>query len=126
MSIPESTPHSTYAELWGALDMGRWLETPCIVGRVATLEDIREGRAAFSLGEPETIGAQFVDIGLPRCAFWTDENKKPIPVIIIQSESAGDKHYIGFRFLDGGNGVGFMFEFQLLDQPDNAFKTHQV
>jgi hypothetical protein len=41
--------------------------------------------------------------------------------IIIQSERAGDKHYIGYRRLSGGNGICLRSEVQLLDNPDETF-----
>ena len=121
MSIADSAARPQFAEPWGAIDINHWQEVPCLVGRVATDDDVRVGRATFYLGSPSEIGAEFADIDLPHCAIRTDEHSQQIPVVIIQSERADDKHYIGFRFLDSGNGVGLRFEFQLLDAPNELF-----
>jgi hypothetical protein len=126
MTTADSETRSHFTEPWGAIDVNGWREVPCLTGTVATEDDVRAGRAAFYLGAPSEIGAQFADIGLPHCAVWTDEQQQRIPVIVIQSERAGDKHYIGFRFLNGGNGVGLRFEFQLLDGPNELFQSRHA
>jgi hypothetical protein len=123
MSMPDSTLHPEFAEPWDIIDISRWREVPCLTDRVATEDDVNVGRATFYLGSPDEIGAQFADIGLPHCAIWTDEDGQHFPVVIIQSERAGDKHYIGFRVLNRGNGVGLDFEFQLLDGPNELFQS---
>ncbi len=123
MSSTDSAAAPKFAEPWGAIDIHDWQTAPCVIGRVASEDDVKAGRAAFYLGSPDEIGAEFADIGLPHCAIWTDEHNEQVAVIIIQSERAGDKHYIGFRFLDSGNGVGLRFEFQLLDEPNELFQT---
>ena len=120
------TARPRFAEPWGGIDINRWQKVPFLIGRVATEDDVRVGRAAFYLGSPDEIGAKFADIGLPHCAIWTDEQGQKIPVVIVQSEEAGDKHYIGFRFLDSGNGVGFRSEFQLLDAPNELFQNRNA
>jgi len=121
-----STSDSHFIELWDAIDINRWREVPCLIGAVATEDDVRAGRATFYLQTPDEIGAKFADIGLPHCAVWTNEHQQQIPVIVIQSECAGDKHYIGFRWLDGGNGVRLRFEFQLLDAPNELFQRRDA
>lgn len=123
MNTADSETDPSFSEPWGAIDINRWREVPCLTGSVATEDDVRVGRAAFYLQSPDEIGAGFEDIGLPHCAIWTDEHQQRIPVVIIQSERAGDKHYVGFRFLNGGNGVGLRFEFHLLDVPNEIFQS---
>ena len=112
-----------FAEPWGPIDPHHWQEVPCLVGHVATEADVRAGRAAFYLGSPDEIGARFADIGLPHCAIWKDEHSQQVPVIVIQSEQAGTKHYVGYRFLDSGNGIAMFSELQLLDAPTELFFT---
>lgn len=108
-------------DLWGAVDVARWRDTPCLRGRVAEEQDVKDGRATFYLGNAQEIGARFEDIGLPHCAIFTDEDRRCYPVVIIQSERADPKHYIGYRFITGGNGVGVAPQFQLLDEPNELF-----
>jgi hypothetical protein len=105
--------------LWGAVDVERWQETPCLRGRVAAEQDVKSGRAVFYLNAEE-IGAVYVDIGLPHCAILTAGGQST-PVIVIQSERAGEKHYIGYRTVSGGNGICLLFEVQLLEKPDERF-----
>lgn len=121
MTEPD-TGHRTREDLWASIDVLRWEDVPCLVDRVATEEDVREGRAVFYLRSPEEIGAEYTDIGLPHCAILTvEDGPQQVPVIIIQSERAGDKHYIGFRFLNGGNGIGLLPEFELIEAPNERF-----
>ena len=122
----DSMENPSFPEPWGTIDIDRWRDVPCVVGRLATEEDIRGGRASFHLSSPDEIGAKFADIPLPHCAIWTDERGQQIPVVIIQSERACDKHYLGFRFLDSGNGVGLRFEFQLIDAPNELFRSPNI
>ena len=107
--------------LWGALDVERWQQTPCLRGRVAVEQDVRDGRAAFYLGSPDEIGAVHADIGLPHCAILAVDGQPRVPIVIIQSERVGEKHYIGYRPLSGGNGICVISEVELLEKPDERF-----
>lgn len=109
--------------LWGALDIEKWQDTPCLRGRVANEQDVREGRAVFYLENPAEIGAFPEELGLPRCAILVDEDLQ-LPVVVIQAESAGQMHYIGYRNLKGGNGMGLLSDFQLLEEPDERFRQN--
>ncbi len=111
-------------ELWGAIDPNQWRDTPCLRGRVAVEQDVKDGRAVFYLGNADEIGAVHVDIGLPHCAI-VRANGSHVPAIIIQSERAEPKHYIGYRPIAGGNGLCVFSEVELLDQPDERFR-HQT
>jgi hypothetical protein len=81
---------------------------------------VKDGRAVFYLKDPHEIGAVHVDIGLPRCGMLLESGT---PVIIIQSERADEKHYVGYRPLNGGNGICVMSEVQLLESPDERFRS---
>ena len=107
-------------KLWGKIDLERWQETPCLRGRVAVEQDVKDGRAVFYIQDAEEIGWTFEDIGLPRCAIFIEYDQK-VPVVIIQSERLGDKHTIGYRSLDCGNGVCMFEDVELLERPDERF-----
>jgi hypothetical protein len=107
--------------LSGRVDVERWQETPCLRGRVAVEQDVKDGRAAFYLGNADEIGAVHVDIGLPNCAIVRAEGTE-IPAVIIQSERADHKHYIGYRPISGGNGLCLFSEVELLSKPDARFR----
>jgi hypothetical protein len=106
--------------LWGRLKVGHWQETPCLRGRVAIEQDVKDGRAVFYLESADEIGAMHVDIGLPHCAIVRSDGTE-IPAVVIQSERAEDKHYIGYRLISGGNGLCVFSEVELLSEPDARF-----
>ena len=106
-------------DLWGAVDVERWQETPCLHGRVAVEQDVKDGSAVFYIPDAEETGVVPVDIGLPHCAIFTEDGRS-IPVVIIQSERA-DAHTVGYRPLSGGNGICTIAEVALLERPDERF-----
>lgn len=104
--------------MWGIIDLNNWREVPCISGRVATEEDIKNGIAVFSIPS----GSKPYDIQLPLCAVQTDEEtKQRIPCIAIQIEEADNGVFIGVRYLDGGNGVGTTEDIELYEEPNEDF-----
>jgi hypothetical protein len=106
--------------LWGPIDMGMWKNTPCIEGRVATKEDVKKGLAVFYIENSDDIKP--INIHLPACAIHIDqETKKETPVILIQAEKSQGQELIGYRFLNGGNGIALLFELKLIDKPDERF-----
>ena len=106
--------------LWDTVDVERWQGTPCLRGRVAVEQDVKDGRAVFYIRDAEEIGAVHADIGLPRCAIFSEDGQST-PVVIIQSERLGDKHTVGYRPLSGGNGICTIAEVELLERPDERF-----
>jgi hypothetical protein len=106
--------------LWGRVDVEHWQQMACLRGRVAVEQDVKDARAVFYLGNAREIGAIHVDIGLPHCAIVRVEGTE-IPAVVIQSERADDKHYIGYRPISGGNGLCVFSEVELLSQPDARF-----
>ena len=108
-------------KLWGPVDMAHWKDTPCVVGRLATETDVKEGRAAFYVtGDP---AMKPLEIVLPACAIWNDsERKRAVPVILIQAVQTSKITAVGFRFLSGGNGVCLLSELEILKGPDERFK----
>ena len=41
---------------------------------------------------------------------------------MIQAEKFQGQDLIGYRFLDGGNGIGLLSEFTILSGPDKRFR----
>jgi len=108
------------SDLWGAIEMSKWQQTPHLSGRVAVEQDVKDGRAVFFIQDAEQLGVVHADIGLPRCAILSADDES-FPIVIIQSEKLGDKHTIGYRPLSGGNGICTIAEVQLLKEPDERF-----
>jgi hypothetical protein len=100
------------------IDMKRWRQTPVIEGRSATDDDVEQGRAVFAAGgEP-------VELDLPKCAIVSEEGVgEPTPVIIIQAERLDDGTIaVGYRLIDGGNGIATLEDAELLSEPDERFR----
>ena len=109
-------------DLWGPIPIEKWRDTPSISGREACEEDVVAGRAVYYLNDPEKLNARALEVGVPRCAILNDEDSgELIPVIVIQVEKADDRVYVGYRALDGGNGICTEEEVELLDEPDERF-----
>ncbi len=106
--------------LWGKVHVEQWQQTPCLRDRVATEQDVMDGRAVFYLGNADDIGAVHVDIGLPHCAI-VHADGADIPAVVVQPERADSKHYIGYRPISGGNGLCALSEVELLSGPDARF-----
>ena len=108
--------------LWGPIDIRHWQDVPHLSGRLATEQDVMQGRAVFYLQSSGDAHAVPYDIVLPVCAIMKDEEtSEETPVIIIQVEVANGMPTVGYRFLNGGNGVGTGREFTLLKGPDERF-----
>ncbi|MFY9398717.1 MAG: hypothetical protein WAR22_10180 [Desulfomonilia bacterium] len=107
-------------DLWGPLDIDHWYKTPCITDRIATKNDVESGLAVFYINNPREM--EPLRIKLPACAIHTDEDtKEQTPVIMIQAEKFQGQKLIGYRFLNGGNGIGLLSEFTILAGPDKRF-----
>jgi hypothetical protein len=104
------------SELWGPFEIGAVHELPCLTKRPATEEDVRSGRAVFCAqgGESETF-----PISLPQTAHLASDLDSHV-VAVIQAERVGDRVIIGYRMVDGGNGVATLPEFELSIPPAPA------
>jgi hypothetical protein len=100
-------------KLWGPIDPDRWQEVPCTRARVAEEEDVKQGRAAFYFGNLSEVPAWPEDLKLPALATWTDDSTgQRRRVVVIQAERSANQCTVGFRFLDGGNGVCLLEELE--------------
>jgi hypothetical protein len=108
--------------LWGKVNIQDWHNVSFVSEKVAVEDDVKVGRAVFYLQDSERIGAKPMNIRLPSCAIWFDEeSKSEVPVIVIQAEEIEEMTYVGFRFLEGGNGICTLAEIELLSKPDERF-----
>jgi hypothetical protein len=109
-------------ELWGPIDIRSWRSTPVVNGRVATEADVERGCAAFYIA-PGT--SRPYDLPLPFPAIVREEGiGEPTPVILIQAEELdAETVAVGYRFVDGGNGLCTLAECELLTEPDERFQA---
>jgi hypothetical protein len=107
------------------MDLEDWQLVPCVSGRVATEEDVHEGRASFySPNTGEYVGNRVFQMSLPRLAIWKDEETaSEVPVVVIQAEQAPEYVVVGFRLLDGSYGVCSLNELELVDELDPRFRA---
>lgn len=99
--------------MWDAIEIEEWKNIPFISGRVATEQDIKEERAVFYI----PTGSESYEIELPLFALKVDEdNVAKTPCIVIQMEKISEGVAVGFRYLDGGNGVGMAKEFEFYSE----------
>jgi hypothetical protein len=123
MITPRGQKENAMSEnLWGPVRGDEWWLLPCVSGRIAREEDVLAGRAVFFLSNAAQIKARPMPIRLPACALLTDQERpEKSAVIVIQAEQAGNATYIGYRDLQGGNGVCTLSEITLLDKPGDGF-----
>jgi len=63
-----------------------------------------------------------INYKLPRCALFRQGGLgSPIQVIVIQVESGRGGLVMGFRYMNGGNGVCTVEEIEFVDDPDERF-----
>lgn len=106
---------------WGSVDRTQWRSVPHISGALATEADVRAGRAVFYLGNLDEVPARPGDLPLPALALWHDPDLDAVrPVIVIQVE-VGQQEFAGFRFLEGGNGLGFLDELDLVGEDESRW-----
>ena len=100
------------------IDVKQWQKTPAVSGRSATEDDVNAGRAIFA------VGGEPLDLDLPACAIVREEQiGEPTPVIVIQAERLDDGTIaVGYRLLDGGNGIAPFEDVELLSEPDERFR----
>lgn len=96
-----------------------WFKLPVIQNRLATQEDVDAGEAVFFLN-PELGVASVINLNLPQCAYYHDENDNRIPVILVQAEKFEDEHIVGMVKLDGSKLVGMASQVEIM-KPEEFF-----
>jgi hypothetical protein len=82
-----------------------------IAGRAATLDDMKAGRAVF------TLGGKALDLEIPQYGIHvSEETKQRTPGIIVQAELSADgkMSVVGMKKIENGEIVGLLREFVLL------------
>ena len=109
-------------DLWGPIDLEDWVNTTCMRGRCATVDDVREGRAAFCMANLDEIPAWPVDLDLPQLALLKlEEGDERVVVVVIQAEESEIQQTVGVRFIEGGNAICLFEELELIDETHPKF-----
>lgn len=98
-----------------SIDIQNWMNVPFVKGRLATEEDVEEGRAIF---KREGKGHYPIDMEIPSLAYLTDvRTQKKNMVVIIQAEMTDGTKFIGFRALNGGgHGICQLEDLELIEK----------
>ena len=97
-------------DLWGPIDQKLWQETPCIFGRQATEQDVKDGIAVYYVNGATTPAS----LVLPACGYQMMEDGSEQPVVVVQAEIIPDGTLLGVRPLSGGNGICMDSDVRLL------------
>ena len=104
--------------MWEAINLETWKQVPVISGRVATENDVEEGRAVFYVPS----GSEPYETDLPLFALQAEEGaNKKIPCVVIQIEITPEGTTVGVRYVEGGNGVGMANEFEFYNELPSEF-----
>ena len=97
------------------IDIKNWTEIPHVSGRLATEEDVNNGNATFRIDD-KGQEHKALNIKIPSLAYHIDqETNEKTPVVVVQGEQIGDQKIIGIKYLDGTDGVCFLFELEFVD-----------
>ena len=99
-------------DIWGPINPAHWRDTPVTVGRCATENDVKAGRAVFYVDG----GSEPAEFALPCAAIQHLENGTKQRVVVIQAERAPSGVALGVRPLVGGNGVCMENEVEVLNE----------
>jgi hypothetical protein len=101
--------------LWGAIDLSNWKQTPHIKNKVATEQDVIDGRAVFYI---ENGGKEHTPLNanIPFIAYQVDEESSTKTLVIaIQAEKVDGDQFVGVRYIEGGNGVCRWSELEIVE-----------
>ena len=97
-------------DLWDPIDREHWKSTPCLRGRQATEQDVKDGRAVYYINGVTAPA----DLTLPACGYQQLEDGTEQAVVIVQAEVIPDGTLLGVRPLSGGNGICLDSDVRLL------------
>jgi len=104
--------------MWEAIEIEEWKDVPFISDRVATEEDVKEGKAVFYIPS----GSEPYETELPLFALQTEEDtNEKVPCVVIQIEITSEGTMVGVRYIEGGNGVGTANEFEFYSEIPSEF-----
>ena len=98
--------------LWAAIPLADWAKVPYISGRVATEQDVAEGRAVFYVeGNATPVDMELPCRGVQRVVDGIEQL-----VVVIQAEHTDSGTLYGVCPIEGGNGICLAHEVRLLDK----------
>ena len=91
-----------------------WKATPCVTGRIAKEEDVRNENAVFVIENTDVEFHKAYDMELSKLAkLHSDEGSEY--VVVIQIEECVQGVIVGYKNADGKFGAGLFHEFEFLE-----------
>lgn len=104
-----------------AVDVEQLDKVPVVVGRLPTKEETRSGSSLMYFDSLEYPDAKPLDIKLPAIArYYSETTKKNELVVVIQAVVSGSDTVCGFRYVNGGNGSGWLSELDFLSESETS------
>ncbi len=108
----------------GGYDAEDWRRLVPFTGTVATLDDVREKRAVFALGD--TTGARLLEMDLPQPVIWWEEDGEQAAVAVqaeVHTNADGEiMEVLGLILPDGEAAVALLEDVDLVDDTDPTWR----
>ena len=108
----------------GGYDAEDWRRLVPFTGTVATLDDVREKRAVFALGD--TTGARLLEMDLPQPVLWWEEDGEQAAVAVqaeVHTNADGEiMEVLGLILPDGDAAVALLEDVDLVDDTDPTWR----
>ena len=108
----------------GGYDAEDWRRLVPFTGTVATLDDVREKRAVFALGD--TTGARLLEMDLPQPVIWWEEDGEQAAVAVqaeVHTNADGEiMEVLGLILPDGDAAVALLEDVDLVDDTDPTWR----
>ena len=116
--------HDEHDEDGGGFDVDDWSRLSAFTGAVATLDDVRAGRAVFALGD--TVDPRPIEMELPQPLIWWDEAGEQGAVAVQAERHTGPDgerlDVLGLILPDGGSAVALLEDVDLVDDTDPTWR----
>lgn len=103
------------------VNIADWKNVPVVNGRLATLEETRNGSSLIHVDTEKYPNAKPLDMTMPKLArYFNHSSGKDEIVIVIQALNVQNDSIVGFRYLNGGNGSAWLKEVRFLSEEEIA------
>ena len=102
-----------------AVDIKDWESVPVVNGRMATMEETRNGTSLIFVDMEKYPNAKPLDMKMPKLArYYNRQSGKKEIIIVIQAVNISNDSIVGFRYLNGGNGSARLNEVSILSDSE--------
>jgi hypothetical protein len=102
-----------------AVDLVDWEKVPVVTGRMPTKEETKSEASLIYVDQEMYPDAHALAIELPKLAqYYNQSANREELVIIIQAFGIQNDSIVGFRYLNGGNGSGWLRDLHILSDAE--------